>query len=83
METTEKKYHRFTSEEVKAMWADPVKSAQLRAAMSRGAKRKWARKKARKKAAEAANRIRSRRRIVLSKIRWLPGANKLVKWIVR
>lgn len=83
--TEPNKPHRFSSEEIKARWADPVWAAETRRKMSDG----WAKRRLKQRsqkwldARKKGGLTTARRNRFIKKIKFLPGAKTLAKWIVR
>ena len=63
----------------KARWADPA----MRAKMIDGMRKTGERKRRNRKRGNELSALNKRRADTLKKIRFLPGAERLVKWIVR
>lgn len=63
----------------KARWADP----EMRAKMIAGMRKTGERKRRNKHLGHKVSTLNKRRAAALKKIRFLPGAERIVKWLVR
>ena len=63
----------------KARWADP----EMRAKMVEGMRKTGERKRRNRKCGNELSALNKRRSDTLKKIRFLPGAERIVKWLVR